>query len=179
MVSKKYVGDYRLENVLDRRGKLKTVPVYRGPLFRFKQEESVVKRAKVRCIVFTAAATISLFATLIIRAELLQIIYVVMPLILCILPVSLLWMGNYNLLTVGKTVRRDQNDRIHNRFAGWSIVLLILSAMSLIGQITAYLKHAATGSIPITVSTVVIIVCAVLIFITKKDLEMRECPPEG
>ena len=50
VVSRKYVGDYRLENVPDRRGKLKTVPVYRGLLFRFKAEESKVKAAKSRCL---------------------------------------------------------------------------------------------------------------------------------
>lgn len=35
MVSRKYAGDYRLENVKDKNGKLVTKAVYRGEIFGF------------------------------------------------------------------------------------------------------------------------------------------------
>jgi hypothetical protein len=60
VVSRKYVGDYRLENVPDRRGKLKTVPVYRGPLFRFKAQEKRLAVAKRRLLYLTAIASAAL-----------------------------------------------------------------------------------------------------------------------
>ena len=161
MVSRKYVGDYRLENVPDRRGKLKTVPVYRGPLFRFKAEESKVKAAKRRCLLLTFLETAA-----------------VMPLVLCILPTVLLWMGLYNLFTAGETVPRDRCDRIHNRFAGWSVVLLVLSAFSMIGQITAYIGSSTAENVPVTICTVVIMFCAAFLFGGKKDLLMEEIPAE-
>ena len=176
MVSRKYVGDYRLENVPDRRGKLKTVPVYRGPLFRFKAEDGVVKAAKRRLLLLTALATASLLVTMLLRSELLTRIYVVMPLVLCILPAVLLWMGVYNLFTAGTSVRRDQSDRIYNRFAGWSVVLAVLSAFSLAGQIAAYLTSFDAGGIPVTVCTVVLLLCGALIFRGKNDLLMEEIP---
>ena len=178
VVSRKYVGDYRLENVPDRRGKLKTVPVYRGPLFRFKAEESKVKAAKRRCLLLTLLETAALLITMILHSEMLTRIYVVMPLVLCILPTVLLWMGLYNLFTAGETVPRDRCDRIHNRFAGWSVVLLVLSAFSLIGQITAYIGRSTSENLPVTICTVVIMFCAAFLFGGKKDLLMEEIPAE-
>ena len=176
MVSRKYVGDYRLENVPDRRGKLKTVPVYRGPLFRFKAENGVVKAAKRRLLLLMAIATAALLATMLLRSEFLTRIYIVMPLVLSILPAVLLWMGVYNLFTAGESVRRDQCDRIHNRFAGWSVVLAVLSAFSLIGQISAFLASFDGRDIPVTVCTVVLLLCGALIFRGKNDLLMEEIP---
>ncbi len=178
MVSRKYVGDYRLENVPDRHGKLKTVPVYRGPLFRFKAEETKVKRAKVRCLTLTALLTCALMVTMLLRVGILQRIYVVMPLVLSIPPAILLWMGVYNLLTAAGGVTREKSDHIHNRFAGWSVVLIALNALSLIGQCFAYFSGAEADGVPVTVCTVVCTVCASLIFAGKKDLTMEEIPPE-
>lgn len=176
MVSRKYVGDYRLENITDRRGKLKTVPVYRGPLFRFKAEGKTLKIAKRRLLLLTALATAALLVTMLLRSQLLTRIYVVMPLVLSILPAVLLWMGVYNLFTAGESVRRDQSDRIHNRFAGWSVVLIVLSVFSLAGQIIAYFGSFDAGGIPVTVCTIVLLLCGALIFRGKDDLLMEEIP---
>lgn len=178
MVSKKYVGDYRLENVPDRRGKLKTVPVYRGPLFRFKAEEKRLAVAKRRLLCLTAIASAALLVTMLLRSDILTRIYVVMPLVLSILPTVLLWMGLYNLFTAGESVPRDKCDRIHNRFAGWSIVLLALASLSLAGQITAFIGSASARGIPVTVCTLVIMACAFLIFRGRTDLLMEEVPAD-
>ncbi len=178
MVSKKYVGDYRLENVTDRRGKLKTVPVYRGPLFRFVAEDTRLKTAKRRMLLLTALVTAALLIIMLLRVEMLMRIYVVMPLVLCILPVVLLWMGVFNLFTAGDSVRRDQGDRIHNRFAGWSVVLIVLSAFSLLGQVTVYLGSGENGGITVTVCTIVLLFCGTFIFRGKNELLMEEIPAE-
>ena len=176
MVSRKYVGDYRLENITDRRGKIKTVPVYRGPLFRFKAEGKTLKIAKRRLLLLTALATAALLVTMLLHSQLLTRIYVVMPLVLSILPAVLLWMGVYNLFTAGESVRRDQSDRIHNRFAGWSVVLIVLSVFSLAGHIIAYFGSFDAGGIPVTVCTIVLLLCGALIFRGKDDLLMEEIP---
>ena len=177
MVSRKYVGDYRLENVPGRGGKLKTVPVYRGPLFRFKAEKQALRASRQRLLMLTCLASAALLVTMLLRTEMLTRIYVVMPLVLSILPMVLLWMGIYNLFTAGDSVRRDQSDRIHNRFAGWSVVLIVLSVFSLIGQITAFLGSGDLSGLPVTVCTVVLLLCGVFIFRRKNDLLMEEIPP--
>ncbi len=177
MVSRKYVGDYRLENVPDRRGKLKTVPVYRGPLFRFSADEKTLKTAKRRVLALTAVLTAALLVTLLLPSELLQRLYVVMPLVLSIIPAMLLWTGVYHLFTAGPAVPRDKCDKIHNRFAGWSVVLTALSALSLFGQLASYFTGSA-ADIPVTFCTAVMAACAAWLFAGKKDLRMEELPPE-
>jgi hypothetical protein len=178
MVSRKYVGDYRLENIPDRRGKLKTVPVYRGPLFRFKAEETLLKKAKLRCLILTAAASAALLAAMLIHAELLQRLYVVMPLILCFLPAALLWTAVYHLYTAGQAVPRDKCDKMHDRFAGWSVVMLVLCVLSLLGQIAAFLSGAGGEDAAVTACTFIMIVCSALVFRGKNDLLMEELPAE-
>ena len=137
---------------------------------------AAVKAAKRRLLLLTALATAALLVTMLLRSELLTRIYIVMPLVLCILPTVLLWMGIYNLLTAGESVRRDQSDRIHNRFAGWSVVLIVLSVFSLTGQIIVYLGAFDAGGIPVTVCTIVLLLCGALIFRGKDDLRMEEIP---
>ena len=176
MVSKKYVGDYRLENVLDRHGRLKTVPVYRGPMFRFKAGEATLKSAKLRNVLLLAVSSAALLLPLLFPTEILSDIWAALPLAMCLLPTVLLWMGIYELFTAGEKVPRDKCDRIHNRFAGWSIVLVILSALSLLGQTAAYLGGAAWKGLPVTLCTAVVTVCAVLVFRGRKDLELEEVP---
>ena len=178
LVSKKYVGDYRLENVPDRRGKLKTVPVYRGPLFRFKAEEGTLKKAKKRVFLLAVLITTALLAVMLLHAEMLSRIYVVMPLVLCFLPTVLLWMGLYDLSTAGNAVPRDKSDRIHNRFAGWSVALAVLAVLSLIGQLTAYVGGADFADLPVTVCTVIVCVCAFLVSRGKDDLAMEMIPAD-
>ena len=176
MVSKKYVGDYRLENVLDEKGRLRTVPVYRGPLFRFKADEERLKRGKRRSALLLAAATAALLLTLLLRSDILSGLWVAMPLALSLLPAVLLWMGAYERFTAGAKLPRDKCDRIHHRFAAWSIVLAALSALSLMGQVAAYLGGADWTGLPVTACTAAVTGCAIFLFLGRKDLELEEIP---
>ena len=178
VISKKYVGNYRLENVPDRRGKLKTVPVYRGPLFRFTAEEGTLKKAKKRFLLLIALITAALLATMLLQADVLSRIYVVMPLVLCFLPTVLLWLGIHDLHYAGDSLQRDQSDRINNRFSGWSIVLSALAFLSLIGQVAAYIGGADLSNVPVTLCTVIVSVCAFLVFRGKKDLRVEMIPSD-
>ena len=178
MVSKKYLGDYRLENVPDHRGKLKTVPVYRGPLFRFTAKEEVLKKAKRRNLLLVSLITAALLTTMLLHSGMLSRIYVAMPLVLSILPAVLLWTGVFHLFTAGDSVPRDKSDHIHNRIAGWSTVLIILSSLSLIGQIFAYFDGGGVADLPVTLCAVVIVACASLVFLGKKDLLMEMIPAD-
>lgn len=176
MVNKKYAADYRLENVVDRSGRLKTVPVYRGVYYRFAAGEAELRRGKRRSAILLSAASAALLLTLMIRSSLLQRIYAVMPLILCLLPAVLLWTSLSAALTAGEKVKRDQRDRICDRLAAWSMVLAILAAASLIGQIAAYIAGAGAEGIPITVLTIIVAVAALCLHLGREDLRMEEIP---
>jgi hypothetical protein len=176
MVNKKYAADYRLENVVDRSGRLKTVPVYRGVYYRFAAGEAELRRGKRRSTILLSAASGALLLTLLIPSSLLQRIYAVMPLILCLLPAVLLWTSLYAALTAGEKVNREQRDRICDRLAAWSMVLAILAAVSLVGQIAAYIAGAGAEGIPVTVLTVVAAAAALCLHLGREDLRMEEIP---
>ncbi|MBQ9412558.1 MAG: hypothetical protein IJU29_05615 [Oscillospiraceae bacterium] len=178
MVSRKYTGDYRLENVLDKNGVLRTVPVYRGPLFRFTAEPEALRRVKGRTLLLTAAATAALLLPLLSSAPLLRLWYAALPAALCVLPDAELWMGVRRLYTAGPTVTREHRDKIHDRFAGWSLAFAILAALSLLGQLAGYLGGCGPEGIPATVGTLAALAAAAALFGTKKALLMEPVPSE-
>ena len=173
----KYAEDYHLENELGRNGKLKTVPVYHGPYFRFAAGEGTVRRAK---LLYSALSLLCLFAALaplLMDTGMARSRFVVLPLVLCLLPVTQLLMGVWRLLTAGEQVTREHRDKLYDRFAGWSMVLLLLSALSLPGQ-AAYCLHGSLegADLAVTACTVVLISASAVLFARKKALLMEEVP---
>ena len=69
VVSKKYLGDYRLENIPDGRGGVKAAPVYCGKLFRFSLPPERVRQLRLSRVLLAAACTLALLVPLLLTAE--------------------------------------------------------------------------------------------------------------
>ena len=82
MVSKKYLGDYRLENIPDGRGGVKAAPVYCGKLFRFSLPPERVRQLRLSRVLLAAACTLALLVPLLLTAEVPGRWYVLLPLAL-------------------------------------------------------------------------------------------------
>jgi len=178
MVSRKYTGDYRLENVLDAGGQLKTVPVYRGPYFRFTASAEVIRRTKLRLLILTLISSIALLAALLIPADVLRHLYAILPLVFCLPPAVLIWQSVWIIFRAGEKARREDRDRICDGLRAWSLVLLILSVLSLIGQIVGYCCGDSLQDLPTTGLTCLVAVPALLTHGTKSGLEMEEIGKE-
>ena len=174
MITRKYTGDYRLENVLDAGGNLKTVPVYRGPYFRFCAPAAEIRRTKLRLMLLILASSAALLLALILPAPVLQRLYSILPLVLCLLPTVLLWQSIWTMFRAGEKARREDRDRICDGFAAWSLVLLILSALSIVGQIIGYCLGDPLRDLPTTGLTCAIAVFALLAHRSKGGLAMGE-----
>ena len=178
MSAKKYAGDYRLENVPGRKGRLRTVPVYRGERYRFSAPPERVRKAKQRLLICMVFASVGLFVPMLSTAEMLRLWYVLLPLVLCLLPAAGLWKCCYTLHIVKETFIRSQKDLIQDHITAWSVCLISLAGASLVGQIAAYISGRGAGEWSSTVSTLVIIASAAFIFRTKKDFCMETIPAE-
>ena len=174
MISRKYTGDYRLENVLDSGGKLKTIPVYRGPYFCFSAPAKEIRRTKLRLLILTLISSFSLLAALLLPAAVLRHLYAILPLVLCLPPIVLIWQSIWTMFRAGEKARREDRDRICDGLRAWSLVLLILSVLSLAGQIVGYCCGDSLRDLPTTGLTCLIAVPALLTHGTKGGLEMKE-----
>ena len=90
MVSKKYLGDYRLENRRDpKTGKIKTVPEYCGEWFGFERGADEVRRTKRLCLALTAAVEVLFLTVLLLNAPCGRIYYVMLPFAAMVFPAFL------------------------------------------------------------------------------------------
>ncbi len=176
MGARKYAGDYRLENVPGKGGKLRTVPVYRGAFYRFSAPPDRLCRAKRNCVIFLCAASLGLLVPMLLTGELLRRWYVLFPLVLALVPAFGLWRSVYHLLRAGERVIREHRDQMQERLAARSVALLILAALSLAGQVGAYVSGAGSEGWLVTPCTALVILSSIFLFACKKDLLLEPIP---
>ena len=175
----KYAEDYHLDNITDRRGRLRTVSVYHGPYFRFLADAGTVERAKRLFPALSLLCLCAALAPLLMDARMTHSWYVLLPLALGLLPVAYLLMGAWRLLRAGELVTREHKDKLYDRFTGWSTVLLMLSALSLLGQAVYYLREPfEAANLPVTLCTLVLIASGAVLFTRRKALMMEQTPRE-
>jgi len=178
VVSKKYTKEQTLQNVLDEKGRLRTVAVYTGPMFRFPAGGGW-RRTRRTLTILTAACLVCALVPLIISTELSRCWYTAMPMTLALLPVVGLAVLCFRLFTVQEPCTRIVRDRLCERVAPWSVLLLILAGLSLAGQIVYYGIHAfSVLDLPVTVCTAALTALAVPLVRMRSALTMEELPKD-
>ncbi len=133
MVSKKYAADYRLENVRDKHGKLKTVAVYRGTRYTYKASPPAVRRAAILYALLTALSVVCFGVILFLNTAVLRLFYVLLPLLCCLLPLGYLTVAVVYTLTSSPPLTRERRDKICDRLAHTTLFLIFFSGVSLLG----------------------------------------------
>ncbi|MBO4326072.1 MAG: hypothetical protein J5950_02230 [Clostridia bacterium] len=186
MLNKKYVGDYRLENMKDKKGKVVTKPVYKGTYYVFEKPADKV-RSEVRLIAaFTLLAilffvlAVAFYSNKGFSAQ----YYTLVPFLVCVFPLLYLAIAAFYLLKSGNSpespVTRERKDKMHERLAKSSFVIMLLSGWNLCGIVLAYiLKLAGRESRPVTVNDIVFssaslffFASIVLVFSRRKNVTM-------
>lgn len=144
MVNKKYAADYRLENVRDKNGRLKTVAVYKGRYYRFSAEPATVRREGRLYAALTGLSLLLFAAVLFLNSPLLRQMYVLMPFLFGMLPLGYLTVAVYYILTAPEKFTRERNDKMHDRIAKCTLFLAIFSGASVIGSAIACLAGIVT-----------------------------------
>ena len=176
MISGKYNADYRLENELDpRTGKLRTVPVYHGPLFSFVREGKTVANMRRLYPILTGAACLVYFALLTTNTAAGRTAYVLLPFAALCFPLLYAAMGCYRLITAKGQVTREHKDKIQNRLAGASACIMGFSGASIVGHIVYWCLNGETaGDLLLLVGALVIFGCGLSMFLLRKNLEMTQ-----
>ncbi len=143
MISKKYAADYRLENVRDKQGRLKTVAVYRGTRYTFKASPQAVRRAAVLFAFFTALSILCFGTALFLNTEVLHRFYVLFPFLGCLLPLGYLSIAVFYIFTATPPFTRERRDKICDRTAYTTILLMIFSGLSAVGATLSCVFHDA------------------------------------
>lgn len=175
--SRKYVDDYRLDNVLEPDGRLRTVSVYSGGWYGFVQKGAALVRLKTVCAASALIAAASAFFALWRSVPVMRVWYVCLPAVFTLLPAGMAVVSAAYILTAGEKVTREHRDKCTDRMKGASLGLVVLSALTLAGE-TVYLimNGASPGDIPTAVSTAVTLAASLILFLQKKRLTMERLP---
>ncbi len=187
MLNKKYVGDYRLENVKDKNGKLVTRPVYKGAWYVFVNGADNVRQETRLIAVLTAAAIVFFAVSLLFYSNkgFTAQYYTLIPFLVCVFPLMYLCIAVYNLIKVTRRdpvrATREENDKMSDRVAKCTFVMMLLSGWNLCGIVLAYILKLAgkearpvvTGDIVFSLSSALFFAVIVFIFSRRKKTAMR------
>lgn len=176
MVTRKYLGDYRLENRTNpRNGKVVTVPVYRGEWFAFTADAQTVRKMKRLYPLLSALSAAMFLLVMLLNAPCGHMFYVMLPFAAMIFPVYFALAGSRRLLTAKEKVTREHNDKIRQRFTSCALFMTTFSAISAAGHAVYAFRAALTGrDIVSFAATLVVLVCAAVMFAKRDALEMKK-----
>lgn len=188
MFNKKYVGDYRLENEKNKKGKQVTKAVYKSAYFVFEKPEDEVKSAVRVLTVLTALAAAAFVIALVFYSNkgFSAQYYTLIPFALCVFP--LMYLG-FAVFALNKFLRgsdrratREQKDKMHERVAKSSFVIMLLSGWNLCGIILAFiLMTVGREARPVTANDIIFALMSIIFFTSavfsfsfRKKLQMRQ-----
>ena len=144
MGMRKYLKDYRLENVIGKNGKKRTVSVYCGSYYTFTEDWARV-RDGARTFALLALAQVALcLMALLTNAECGRAAYVMIPFAFILLPLFGVCMGAAGLTTAKPRLTREAKDHIRMRTGVCPLIVLILAAVSALSHIPYAIIHGET-----------------------------------
>lgn len=161
----KYVKDYKLENVTNKKGRVVTKAVYVGNYYGFRQKGEALKKAKTSLTAATAAGIvffvtgISFYRNTGFSAQ----YYTLIPFAACFLPLLYLAIAAYYILRTKDDgrVTNERKDKMRDRVAKSGLGILILDGLAAAGiAVAGILKAAGTETRNFTVNDLVFILSA-------------------
>ena len=137
----KYVNDFKVEEIPDRKGRLKKVAVYVGTWF-VPREEKKAKGVIYACLALAAVTAVLYFRSLLLTHFGSGKLLVMLPLLLGMFPLLYLLMGAAELPYRGKPMRRDQY--MHS-FIRMSRSAVAVSSFAAVGLVALFVYRMAEG----------------------------------
>lgn len=175
MIFGKYNKDYELRETISQNGRTVSKAEYIGSFFRFKSDHRELARVRGLAALMIAVSIAGCLVTLLAVGDILLKWYVMVPMIFTIVPISQLALWIVRVCTAKERVTRRGKDQLSERLAPWSAVLMILSSLSLAGQIFYDIFIGIeTINIVIHLCTIFMIAAGAVLFSMRNRYEMTE-----
>ena len=172
----RYLSDYTLEEQLDEKtGRLKRVPVYRGSYFMFCLTGVELKKTKLLYIGLTIVCVCSLLAALTVNAPCGHYWYVMLPMAVMVFPLFFQIESCLLLYIAKDKVERSARDKIEQRTVVTSVFLAVFSLFSLAGHVVfMILYEESSRDVVYFVSAAVILSLSLIMIGARRGLRMME-----
>lgn len=175
---RKYVKDYRLDNVLRPDGRLKTVAVYEGDWYEYAAPEAQLRRSKKSAAGLAVCCLLSLFCLLWFSPVMGNAWYVILAPCLSAAPLAFLCASVFRILTVRTPMTRAGRDYGVGRLAPASLITAIFAGLGAAGC-AARLLLAGAGfpQIAYTAACALYFAAALLLFLMRGAFRMQAAAP--
>lgn len=173
-------SDYSIEYFRDKNGRLKKRSVYKGPDFYYVLPEELRRKACVLLGAFIVLSIVFTMFPLLMANELMHKWYTSLPFIVCLFADIHLVMGFVCYLRASEPLKREDVRSGFERIAIWSFMDILFSLTSFVGQIIWHVKNGfRMTDTMITVSTLLLFICSIIVFRAKGCAETSENKVSG
>ena len=176
MARKKYMGDYRLTERVDTRGRIHKDLEYTGPVYYYALEENALNRQRRAVLMICAVAAAAFIGALIPHSAASGTFYITLPFVFAALPLGILTELILSAPKGGQTLERRQADRFENRYPAASVFITALCAVSLAGEGIYALAggELSGGDAVFSACAALMGACGVLLFNKRRSFDTRK-----
>lgn len=176
MSRNRYVGDYRIVESIDGRGRVKSDYEYIGAPYVYAGDAATVKAARRRVALCCAVGWAAWLAALIPVSAAMRALYVALPFAFAAIPLALTTGTAVSLFREKAPFERRHADRLENQAPACTFFLALLGVIALIGEGVNALRGAdmLPGDAVFSVCAAVVVACGVLCHRQWKRLKCKE-----
>ncbi len=134
MARKKYARDYRLNESLDERGRIRTEAEYIGVYYRYVSGAETARGALKTLLGFTVLAWALFLCSLLPHSTASLTMYVMLPYLFTALPLGMMTAALLQLRAAGERLDHRTADLAGERVPACSLWMLLLPGLSLLGE---------------------------------------------
>ena len=173
MSRNKYAGDYRLDRVLDEKGRVRSQTEYIGKHYRFAAPAGEAAAAAKRLIAAALIGWLLMLAILIPPTAVMHLPYFSVPTAFCVLPLFLISETAIRALRAKEPFEHRLADALTSGLKTKTVVFLVLSSLAFAGYLAALiLRPTPFGPTDVLcgVCSALLIPCAVFTLVIGKRL---------
>ena len=177
---KKYIKDYRKEDIIKPNGKPGMTATYIGKYYCYAESEATVQKAGRLFALLTVAALLLCLISLCLDTKGAHAMYVAVPHVISLFPLVHLVTGGYSLRTRKPPLIREFRDKTESRITASSAAAACGMGITAIGQlVNCVLTGFPTLDVICLICVVAACVATCWIFFHRKAVKMQECDADG
>lgn len=176
MSRNRYVGDYRIVETIDGRGRIRSDYEYIGKPWVYAGDGAEVRAARKTVAAGCVVGWLAWLGALLPVSSATRVLYVSMPFIFAAIPLALNAALAWRLFRTGEPFEHRHADQVENRGPACSFFTILLSAIALIGEAVNALRGAVMlpGDAVFAACAAVIVACAIACHRQWKRLKCKK-----
>ena len=174
MSYRKYLQDYRIEEYIDNKGRVKSTAVYAGGYFEVSP--ALPKSDKRLMLAISSLSWVFLIGALSFDTGAGRLWYVIMPFVVAVFPMYFTTLASVSLLFGNEKLTRERAGLMSRRLPASPLSVAILSGAAFIGLVSTavfYWKAMPVNDILFAASSLIISCAASLVFVKCRRLKTK------